>query len=131
MITECPHRVGGRPVWWRQRMSIGETVTVEELERDPYPIYARLRAEEPVSWVESVGLWLVTRWDDVRTVDLSPDLFTAETEPSTQPHVRQEPARLGGRLPQAHPHDHRAGVSGCCAAADGRLPDPADRGRAH
>jgi cytochrome P450 len=64
-------------------MSIGETVTVEELERDPYPIYARLRAEEPVSWVESVGLWLVTRWDDVRTVDLSPDLFTAETEPST------------------------------------------------
>ena len=64
-------------------MGIGETITVEELERDPYPAYARLRAEEPVSWVESVGLWLVTRWDDVRSVDLSPDLFTAETEPST------------------------------------------------
>ena len=64
-------------------MTIAETITVEALESDPYPIYERLRADEPVSWVESVGLWLVTRWDDVQRVDQSPDLFTAETEPST------------------------------------------------
>lgn len=62
---------------------IGDTITVEDLERDPYPIYERLREEEPVSWVESVGLWLVTRFDDVKTVDLDPDVFTAETDPST------------------------------------------------
>jgi cytochrome P450 len=61
----------------------GATVTVEALESDPYPIYKRLRDEEPVSWVESVGLWLVTRWDDVVHVDKTPDLFTGETEPST------------------------------------------------
>ena len=61
----------------------GSTVTVEALESDPYPIYKRLRDEEPVSWVESVGLWLVTRWDDVVHVDKTPDLFTGETEPST------------------------------------------------
>jgi cytochrome P450 len=61
----------------------GATVTVEALESDPYPIYKRLRDEEPVSWVESVGLWLVTRWDDVVYVDKTPDLFTGETEPST------------------------------------------------
>ena len=61
----------------------GATVTVEALESDPYPIYERLRDEEPVSWVESVGLWLVTRWDDVVHVDKTPDLFTGETEPST------------------------------------------------
>jgi cytochrome P450 len=64
-------------------MSVGETITVEDLERDPYPIYKRLRDEEPISWVESVGLWLVTRWDDVMHVDENPDVFTAETEPST------------------------------------------------
>jgi hypothetical protein len=29
-------------------MTVGETVTVEDLESDPYPIYERLRAEEPV-----------------------------------------------------------------------------------
>jgi cytochrome P450 len=62
---------------------IGAAITVEDLERDPYPVYARLRAEEPVSWVQSVGLWLVTRWEDVEHVDVNPDVFTGETEPST------------------------------------------------
>ncbi len=64
-------------------MSVGERVTLEELERDPYPVYARLRDEEPVSWVPAVQLWLVTRYDDVRHVGLSPEIFTAATEPST------------------------------------------------
>lgn len=64
-------------------MSVGETITLEGLERDPYPIYARLRDEEPVSWVPAVQLWLVTRYDDVRDVDLTPEVFTAATEPST------------------------------------------------
>jgi cytochrome P450 len=64
-------------------MTFGERITLEELERDPYPIYARLRDEEPVAWVSAVQLWLVTRYDDVRTVDLSPEVFTAATDPST------------------------------------------------
>jgi cytochrome P450 len=64
-------------------MTFGEQITLEELERDPYPIYARLRDEEPVSWVPAVQLWLVTRYEDVRSVDLSPELFTAATDPST------------------------------------------------
>ncbi|MBD0316971.1 MAG: cytochrome P450 [Thermoleophilia bacterium] len=61
----------------------GSAVTLEELEHDPYPVYKRLRDEEPVSYVEAVGLWLVTRWADVNYVDKTPDLFTGETEPST------------------------------------------------
>jgi cytochrome P450 len=64
-------------------MTIGETIALEELERDPYPIYAALRDREPVSWVPAVQLWLVTRYDDVRAVDLDPATFTAETDPST------------------------------------------------
>jgi cytochrome P450 len=64
-------------------MTIGETITVAELEADPYPAYERLRAEEPVSFVPAVGLWLVTRWDDVLEVDKTPEVFTAETDPST------------------------------------------------
>jgi cytochrome P450 len=64
-------------------VTIGETITLEDLERDPYPSYARLRDEEPVSWVPAVGLWLVTRFDDVRQVDLDPATFTGATDPST------------------------------------------------
>ncbi len=64
-------------------MTYGETITLEDLERDPHPIYARLRDEEPVSFVPAVGLWLVTRHDDVKRVDLDPETFTAATVPST------------------------------------------------
>ena len=64
-------------------MSLGGSITLDDLERDPYPIYARLREEEPISWVPAVQLWLVTRHDDVRHVDLTPDVFTADTDPST------------------------------------------------
>ena len=64
-------------------MSVGTEISVEQLEDDPYPVYKQLRAEEPVCYVDSVGLWLVTRWDDVQHVDKSPDLFSGETEPST------------------------------------------------
>jgi cytochrome P450 len=66
-----------------QVSTYGSRVTLEELEGDPYPIYKRLRDEEPVSFVDAVGLWLVTRWDDVSYVDKTPALFTGETEPST------------------------------------------------
>ena len=64
-------------------MSIGTEISVEQLESDPYPIYRQLREEEPVCFVDSVGLWLVTCWDDVQHVDKSPDLFSGDTEPST------------------------------------------------
>jgi cytochrome P450 len=64
-------------------LSVGTEISVEQLEADPYPIYKQLREEEPVCFVDSVGLWLVTRWDDVQHVDKSPDLFSGETDPST------------------------------------------------
>ena len=38
-------------------------MTFEELETDPHPALARLRATEPVAWVEVLGAWLVTRRD--------------------------------------------------------------------
>jgi cytochrome P450 len=62
---------------------VGQGVTLEELERDPYPAYERLRDEEPVSFVPAVGLWLVTRHDDVKHVAMHPETFTAATDPST------------------------------------------------
>jgi cytochrome P450 len=64
-------------------LSVGTEITVEHLEADPYPIYEQLRAEAPVCLVESVGLWLVTRWEDVQYVDKKPELFSGDTEPST------------------------------------------------
>ncbi|MGP4090686.1 cytochrome P450 [Streptomyces sp. KR55] len=43
--------------------------------RDPYPWLDRLRAESPVHYDPATGLWLVSRYDDVRRVLLAPTVF--------------------------------------------------------
>ena len=88
--------------------AFAESITVEDLERDPYPIYERLRDEDPVAYVPSVGLWLVTRWDDVQHIATHPELFTAEVDSS--PLARTlgvERADAGRRRPAADPGDDR------------------------
>lgn len=37
---------------------------------DPFPLYARLRDEEPAHWSPSLKAWVLTRYDDVRRVCL-------------------------------------------------------------
>lgn len=32
---------------------------------DPYPLFARLRTEDPIHWCAPMKMWLVTRYDDV------------------------------------------------------------------
>src|ERR1700733_8212204 len=44
-------------------MSPAETVTLADLESDPHPTLARLRAEAPACWVPVLGSWLVTGYD--------------------------------------------------------------------
>jgi pimeloyl-[acyl-carrier protein] synthase len=43
---------------------------------DPYPVYARLRAEAPVYWSDTVGAWLLTRYDDVMATIRDPGHFS-------------------------------------------------------
>ncbi|HEX5406245.1 MAG TPA: hypothetical protein VFX16_28545, partial [Pseudonocardiaceae bacterium] len=42
---------------------VGQAATIAELTADPYRLLARLRCEEPVSWVPELDGWLVTRHD--------------------------------------------------------------------
>ena len=44
---------------------------------DPFPIFARLRAEEPVHWNEVLGGWVLTRYHHVRQV-LNDARFSAD-----------------------------------------------------
>jgi cytochrome P450 len=55
---------------------LGASLTLEELKRDPYPAYRRLREREPISWAPALGMWLATRYDDVRAILLDADRFT-------------------------------------------------------
>ena len=46
-----------------ERFPIGARAGLDELERDPHALLARLRAGEPVSWLPALDGWLVTRRD--------------------------------------------------------------------
>jgi cytochrome P450 len=59
-----------------------DTVTVEDLERDPYPVYAYLRDNEPIAYMPCLDVWMVTRWDDVSAALVDPTTFPAAVENS-------------------------------------------------
>ena len=53
---------------------LGAAVTLDRLDRDPYPVLAALREREPVSWVPVLRGWLVTR--RARCVEVMRDAAT-------------------------------------------------------
>ena len=60
------------------RFPIGAAATLEELERDPHPLLARLREREPVSWLPALGGWLVTRRDLALAAMRDAETFTVD-----------------------------------------------------
>ena len=57
-------------------------VTVAQLEADPYPIYAELRATTPVAYMPCLDTWMVTSWATVEAACTDPAAFPAHVEHS-------------------------------------------------
>lgn len=60
-------------------MRYSETITIDDLDHDPFPHYARLRREDPIAPVPAANCWFATRWSDVEQIARHPD-FTAASE---------------------------------------------------
>lgn len=58
------------------------TITLADLDRDPFPIYRRLRAEAPVLRVQATGRTMLTKAADTRYVKDTPELFSSD-DPNT------------------------------------------------
>src|SRR5579872_3044118 len=64
-----------------------------EVLANPYPLFARLRTEDPVHWDPYLHAWVVTRYEDVITVltkfsarrTPSPEFFEALGAPEVSP----------------------------------------------
>lgn len=67
----------------KRSFPLGHDITLEELHRDPYPVFARLREHEPISWVPALGMWYVVRYEDVRTALFDVARLTTECQQST------------------------------------------------
>ncbi len=61
---------------------IDETITLDHLNIDPFPIYRRLRAEAPVCRVKAAGRTLLTKAADTKYVKDNPDIFSSD-DPNT------------------------------------------------
>jgi cytochrome P450 len=44
----------------------------------PYAFYAQVRQEEPITFSPALNAYLVSRYDDIRSILLQPDLFSSK-----------------------------------------------------
>ena len=77
--------------------AVADWVDVAELASDPYPTYARLRAESPVAWVPQLNKFLVTNYAGCHTVEQDQEIFSANVSGATmtraigaQPMLRKD-----------------------------------------
>ena len=49
---------------------------------NPYPLYAQWRAEQPIWWADDVQGWVLSRYDDVRSVLKDPANYSSEVAPA-------------------------------------------------
>jgi cytochrome P450 len=61
--------------------SVALRLNTETLRANPYPAFAALQESEPVAWAPDLGMWLVTRYDDVRAILADTAVFA-----TTWPH---------------------------------------------
>lgn len=61
-------------------MSYAATITIDQLETDPFPVYARLRRETPLVEVPVANCWFATSWADVQAINRSGDFTAASDE---------------------------------------------------
>jgi cytochrome P450 len=62
---------------------LGHAITLDELDRDPYPVFARLREREPISWLPVLNMWYVVRYEDVRAALFDTTRLTTASPRST------------------------------------------------
>ncbi len=64
------------------RYPLGARLTIDALADDPYPVFHELRAAEPVTWAPELGMWLLTRRDDIVRVLADWERFTTDSPAS-------------------------------------------------
>ncbi|MET0158596.1 MAG: cytochrome P450 [Acidimicrobiales bacterium] len=77
--------------------------TDPETRQCPHPHYERMRAEDPVHWVESSQEYLVTRHDLVLEVLRDPATFSSRRTRALMPLTKEELARVKAAQDEGHP----------------------------
>jgi cytochrome P450 len=70
-----------------------DEITIEQLENDPYPIFARLRREAPIAWIPVLGSWLASNWTYCWQIASDSEHFVGGTDPALD-HIFGQPCVL-------------------------------------
>jgi cytochrome P450 len=73
---------------------------------DPFPLYARLRAEAPLAWHAERGFWAVSRYDDVVAISKDPATFCSSQGILLMDLGRELP-EIPGALLYVDPPEHQ------------------------
>lgn len=76
--------------------------TFEQMDRDPYPVFKRMRKECPIAYFEPYDQWFVATWDDCFTLGHDTSMLPSKI---TEPHFGPSILSLHG---EAHKDLHRA-----------------------
>lgn len=82
---------------------LDETITLDQLHLDPYPIYHRLRREAPVIRVKAAGRTFLTKATDTKYVKDTPEIFS-----SNDPNTPMKPAFQAHTLMRKDGPEHLA-----------------------
>ena len=57
---------------------VADWVTIEDLRRDPFPLYRRMREEAPVHWVPAVNRYMVTSYAACHEIEQDAETYSAD-----------------------------------------------------
>ena len=79
----------------------------EEVMNDPLPVYARLREEAPVYYMEEYDAWVLSRFEDIWNCSMDADHFSA-AEGTTSSHLLTKVQPVTPMLNMMDPPQHTA-----------------------
>ncbi len=77
----------------------------DEVMRDPYPVYAQLRAEAPVYYIEEYDAWALSKFQDIWDCSMDNKHFTA-TKGTTSAHLLTKVQPVTPMLNMMDPPEH-------------------------
>jgi cytochrome P450 len=86
---------------------VADWFTFEDLRRDPYPVFERLRSESPVAYSPEMDRYFVTRFADCNYILQNQDLFSQDQEPRSKMKRTLGPTLLTKADPE-HAEDRAA-----------------------
>jgi cytochrome P450 len=89
-------------------VDLDKVLISKEFLADPYPVLRELRQEDPVHWSDSIGAWILTRYDDMVTTFKEVERFSNEGRFARS--VEYLPAESRSRLKAFEDHYRTKGL---------------------